>query len=103
MTTVCVSVLSPLYAADAPSSAAYEPVCAVVTTCGATTPEDDQPLNEPVSKPPFTTPPGGAADVTVNETAAVCVAEAPVPVTVIVYVPAAVDDPGASVSVDDAP
>src|SRR3954447_20007615 len=103
MTTVCFNVLSPLYAVDAPSCAAYEPACAVVTTRGATTPDDDQLLSEPLSKPPFTTPPGGAADVTVNETVVVCVAEAPVPVTVIVYVPAAADDPTASVNVDDAP
>src|SRR3982750_3630403 len=103
MTTVCVSVLSPLYAVDCPSCAAYKPLCAVVTIRGATTPEDDQPVREPLSKPPFTTPPGGAAAVTASDTVVVCVEDAPVPVTVIVYVPGAVDDPTASVNVDEAP
>src|SRR5204863_291228 len=85
--TVCVSVLSPLYAVDTPSCAAYEPLCAVVTTFGATTPEDDQPESEPLSKPPFTTPPGGVTAVTFSVSVVVCVADAPVPVTVIGYDP----------------
>src|SRR5205823_4591501 len=79
--TVCVSVLSPLYGLDEPSCAAYVPLCGDVTTRGATTPLELQPLRLPVSKPPLTTPAG--AVVTVNVTLVVCVCVVPAPVTVI--------------------
>jgi hypothetical protein len=46
---------------------------------------------------------GGGAAVTVRPTVVVCVAVEPVPVTVIVYVPGAVDAPALTVIVDEPP
>ena len=61
-----------------------------------------QPLRLPVSKPPLTTPAGGAV-VTVSPIEVVCVAVVPVPVTVIVYVPVAVVEPTLTVIADEPP
>src|SRR5260370_429674 len=60
-----------------------------------------QPLRLPVSNPPLTASCGGAG--TVRSTVVVCVALAPVPVTVIVYVPGAVFAPTLTVIVDEFP
>src|SRR5436305_348609 len=80
--TVCVRVLLPLSAVEAPSCAAYVPPCAdVVTTCGTSTPLALQLLKSPVSNPPLATP---GAGVTVRPSVVVCVALVPVPVIVSV-------------------
>jgi hypothetical protein len=73
--------LSPLNGLVLPTRAEYVPVCAVVLT--PVEPAEVQPLSEPVSKPPLTMPePPPPLGVTVSDTVAVCVADAPVPVMV---------------------
>src|SRR5438270_349781 len=85
---VCVRVLLPLYAVEAPSCAAYVPPCAdVVTTCGTSTPLALQLLKSPVSNPPLATPGAGVA---VRPSGVGCVALLPVPVVVVVELVAVV-------------
>ena len=98
--TVCVSVLSPLTAAVDPTCTEYVPECAVVLIRGVNAPLADQPPSVPFSKPPFTTP---CTAVTVSATLVMCVAVAPVPVTVIVELPGAADAATLTVIVDDPP
>src|SRR5258708_1831057 len=62
-----------------------------------------QPLKVPVSKPPLTMPPPVVAGVTVSAKLVLWVAEAPVPVTVSVYVPAGVPALVLTVMVDELP
>src|SRR5205085_126645 len=92
--------LSPFVGLVPPTRAEYVPECAPPLTTAAV-PTVVQPVKLPVSNPPLVMPPLEGA-VTPRVTAAVCVvewvAEAPVPVTVMVYVPgAAVPAPTVSV------
>jgi hypothetical protein len=82
-----------------PTIADARPPCAVDDV--AVLPTDVQPVR-PFSKSPFVMPLGGGA-VTVRLTDVLWVAAEPVPVTVIVYVPAAVPLPTVSVRVEVPP
>src|SRR5689334_13724908 len=85
--TVRARTLSPLNAPGEPSIAANEPPCADETICGVAAPEALQFTRLPDSKLPFGGKPvAGAVTVTV----VVCVAVAPVAVTVIGYAPTVV-------------
>jgi hypothetical protein len=92
---------SPLVGAVPPTLAAKVPACAPELTT-AVVPVEVQPLRLPVSNPPFTIPLVVVA-VTVSETVVVWVLDGPVPVTVMVLVPAGVDDEVVIVSVELAP
>jgi hypothetical protein len=76
------------------------PVCEAVTI--DVTPVRVQGENAPVSNPPLTMP-LGALPLTVSVKVVVCVAEVPVPVTVIAYVPPGVIVDVLTVNVDDPP
>ena len=93
--------LSPFVGLVPPMRAEYVPECAPPLTTAAV-PTVVQPVKLPVSNPPLVMPPLEGA-VTPRVTAVVCVAEAPAPVTVIVYVPAGVVADVANVSREDPP
>jgi hypothetical protein len=100
---VCDMVLSPLVGEVEPSSAAYVPVWLVVLIV-SDAPLVVQPLKLPVSNPPLvTTEPPPPAGFTVSDTVVECVALVPVPVTVIVEVPAGVEADVLIVSVEVPP
>src|SRR5439155_15951464 len=84
------AVESPFVGAVEPTSAAYVPPCAPAETVDAE-PVVVQPLNVPVSNPPFVMPEPPPEGLTVSDTLVECVAEAPVPVTVTVDVPTGVE------------
>ena len=92
---------SPLVGPVPPTLAAKVPACAPEPTT-AVVPVEVQPLRLPVSNPPFTIPLVVVA-VTVSETVVAWVLDGPVPVTVMVLVPAGVDDKVVIVSVELAP
>ena len=91
---------SPLVADVDPPCAAYEPLCDVLTI--DVVPSRAQLEKLPVSKPPLRMP-LGALPLTVSVNVVVCVADAPVPVTVMAYVPLGVVVDVLTVRVDDPP
>src|SRR5580765_4664057 len=99
--TDCVRVLLPFTGFGEPSWADQLPEWPPEWITGVNAPLVVQPLRFAVSKPPFVTPCAGT--VTVSEMLVACVALAPVPVTVIVYGPGAVDEPTLTVIVEEPP